>query len=234
MDRSRTDQNEGCALALAQIRAFARASGALWLPNHRTLIVSDLHLGKAERNARRGGGLWPPYENDATLSQLETEVTALGPKTLVMLGDSFDDSACVEALAEADRHRVSMLDHDRALVWITGNHDPAPHGLPGTSAPELRLGPLTLRHIADPDATGEISGHYHPKATIRTRGRQLKRKCFLMDSKRIILPAFGAYTGGLDVFHEAFAPLFGDDAEVILTGERALRAPLARLRALAA
>jgi DNA ligase-associated metallophosphoesterase len=196
--------------------------------------VSDLHLGKAERNARRGGGFWPPYENDATLEKLETEAAALAPKTIVALGDSFDDSACAGALADADRARITALADKRDLIWITGNHDPAPNGLPGEGAPELIIGPLTFRHIAEPQHGNEISGHYHPKASIQTRGRRIRRKCFLLDANRMILPAFGAYTGGLDIFDPAFAPLFGPDADVILTGEKALRAPVARLRALAA
>lgn len=225
---------EGCPLDLAGTQLLSRASGALWLPEARTLVVSDLHLGKAERNARRGGGLWPPYENEATLERLEAEVAALAPRTLVALGDSFDDSACADALAEADRQRIGALAEGRRLIWITGNHDPAPNGLPGEGMPELQLGPLTFRHIADPKQAGEVSGHYHPKASIQTKGRRIRRKCFLLDASRVILPAFGAYTGGLDIFDPAFAPLFGPDADVILIGEKALRAPVARLRALAA
>ena len=225
---------EGCSLELAGTSLLARASGALWLPASETLVISDLHLGKAERNARRGGGLWPPYENDATLERLETEIAALAPKTVVALGDSFDDSACADALADADRHRIEALAATRRLVWITGNHDPAPNDLPGEGIPEFKIGPLTLRHIADPQQTDEVSGHYHPKASIQTRGRRIRRKCFLLDANRIILPAFGAYTGGLDIFDPAFAPLFGPDADVVLTGEKALRAPVSRLRQLAA
>jgi DNA ligase-associated metallophosphoesterase len=212
----------------------ARASGALWMPDSHTLLVSDLHLGKAERNARRGGGLWPPYENDATLSRLEGEVKALKPNKIIALGDSFDDSRCVEALAESDRNRIIALAQNRDLIWITGNHDPAPNGLPGVGIAELMLGNITLRHIAEPQETLEISGHYHPKATLHARGRRISRKCFMHDAARLILPAFGAYTGGLDVLNPAFEPLFGPDAHVILTGEKALRTPVSRLRLLAA
>lgn len=223
-----------CSLILADAPLVARASGALWVAAQRTLVVSDLHLGKAERNARRGGGFWPPYENEATLSRLEAEVTALDPAMIVALGDSFDDSRCVEALAERDRARIAALADGREMVWITGNHDPAPNGLPGSGRAEIMLGPLTLRHIAKPEADAEISGHYHPKAMIHMRGRRIRRKCFLLDTRRIVLPAFGAYTGGLDVLNQAFEPLFGPDAEVVLTGETALRASVARLRKLVA
>ena len=224
----------GCALTLAGERLLARASGALWLPAHRTLVVSDLHLGKAERNARRGGGFWPPYENEATLTALEAEIAALAPATLVALGDSFDDGRCAEALAEADRARIAALAAGRRLVWIAGNHDPAPTGLPGEAMQTLALGALILRHIADPGSRGEISGHYHPKVTIHARARRIRRKCFLADAARVVMPAFGAYTGGLDAWDAALAGLFAADAEAVLTGERAMRAPLGKLRALAA
>ena len=219
---------------MAETPLLARASGALWVPDFRALIVSDLHLGKAERNARRGGGLWPPYENDATLSRLEAEVKTLKPQMIVTLGDSFDDSHCVSALADTDRDRISALADGRQFIWITGNHDPAPNGLPGEGKSELTLGSLTLRHIADAAQTGEISGHYHPKARLHSRGRRIARKCFLFDHHRLIMPAFGAYTGGLDILNPAFEPLFGPDAHAILTGEKALRTPVARLRLLAA
>jgi len=204
------------------------------MPDSKTLIVSDLHLGKAERNARRGGGLWPPYENDATLSRLEAEIDALSPDVIVTLGDSFDDPACIDALADSDRTRITALAEGRRLIWIAGNHDPAPNTLPGEAMEEMTLGTLTLRHIAKVGETGEISGHYHPKAMIHTRGRRISRKCFIFDRDRLIMPAFGAYTGGLDVLNPAFAPLFSQAADVILTGEKTLRAPVARLRQLAA
>lgn len=234
MSVTKTFSPEGCSFAMAQTPLVARASGALWVPDFHALIVSDLHLGKAERNARRGGGLWPPYENDATLSRLEVEVKALNPNIIVTLGDSFDDSRCVDALAESDRSRIAALAQARQVIWITGNHDPAPNGLPGIGKSELALGNLTLRHIAEPQKSDEISGHYHPKATLYARGRRISRKCFLLSAQRLILPAFGAYTGGLDVLNPAFAPLFGPDAHAILTGEKALRTPVARLRLLAA
>jgi len=118
----------------------------------------------------------------------------------------------------------------RRWIWVTGNHDPAPSGLGGEGADAVTLGPLTLRHIAEPGARGEVSGHYHPKASLRVRGRRIARKCFVAGADRIVLPAFGAFTGGLDVFHEAFAPLFDADACVILTGSRVAALPLSRLR----
>lgn len=222
------------ALPLHGETAQPRASGALWLPGTRTLVASDLHLGKAERHARRGGGFWPPYENIETLDRLEREIDALDPACVVALGDSFDDDACVGGLDDETRARIGRMVAARRWTWITGNHDPAPSGLGGQGADAVTLGPLTLRHIAEPGARGEISGHYHPKASLRVRGRRIARKCFMASADRIVLPAFGAFTGGLDVFHEAFAPLFGRDACVILTGTRIAALPLARLRRMAA
>ena len=231
---TKADQTpEGYRLSLAGTVLVARASGALWIPQERALLVSDLHFGKAERNARRGGGLWPPYENEATLTQLEQEAASLDPAMIVTLGDSFDDPRCVAALAESDRARITALADNHRLIWITGNHDPLPKELPGDNADSLDLGPLTLRHIADATQSDEISGHYHPKATVFLRGRRITRKCFLYDTRRIIMPAFGAYTGGLDVLDTAFEPLFDETAHAVLTGEKALPVSLTKLRTLA-
>ncbi len=221
-------------LALCGARFAPRAGGTLWLPDDRTLVVSDLHLGKAERNRRRSGGFWPPYDTLDTLNRLDSEIAALDPALVVALGDSFDDDACVDRLDPETRARIERMVEARRWIWIAGNHDPAPTGLGGEEAQEVRLGSLILRHIAEPGATGEISGHYHPKASIRVRGRRIARKCFVLDDRRMILPAFGAFTGGLDVFDPAFAPLFGDDARVILTGTRPVVVPVANLRRMAA
>ena len=221
-------------LSLTDEPVQPRASGALWLPGPGILVVSDLHLGKAERHARRSGGFWPPYENEETLNRLEAEIGTLDPACVVTLGDSFDDDACVEGLDEATRERVAALTGARRWIWVTGNHDPAPHGLGGESAETVRFGPLVLRHVAEPSAQGEISGHYHPKASLRLRGRRIARKCFLASEERVVMPAFGAFTGGLDVFAPAFAPLFDGEACVVLTGTPAVAVPLSRLRRLAA
>lgn len=217
-------------LTLLGERVHPRGSGALWLCGSRTLVVSDLHLGKAERHARRSGGFWPPYENAETLNRLESEIAALDPACIVTLGDSFDDSACIEGLDAETRQRIGAMVSARRWIWVTGNHDPAPPALGGESADAVTFGPLTLRHIALAGARGEISGHYHPKASFRIRGRRIARKCFLASASRIILPAFGAFTGGLDVFAEAFVPLLDRDACAILTGARPVSVPLAQLR----
>lgn len=193
-----------------------RPSGALWWPGARLFCVSDLHLGKAERMARRGGGLLPPYECAETLGRLDSEIEALSPETVLCLGDSFDDGPAVESLAEEHRLWIARLMAGRDWIWIAGNHDPAPLSLSGRHLGVYSRGPLTFRHIAEADSeAGEISGHYHPKA--RVGG--VRRPCFLIDRQRMILPAFGTYTGGMDLSEPALTGLMRNDARAILTGK---------------
>ena len=153
----------------------ALPSGALWWPSERLLCVSDLHLGKSERTARRGGPLLPPYEVVDTLTRLEGDVAALAPRAVVSLGDSFDDMDAAEALAPGFRDWIARLMAGRDWTWITGNHDPAPLGLGGHAAEGLRCGPLSFVHVATETGAGEVSGHYHPKAALRVRGRAVSR-----------------------------------------------------------
>ena len=205
-------------VTLAGVDLSARASGALWWPARSVLVVSDLHLGKSERIARAGGAMLPPYETRDTLARLDAEIAALGPRTVVCLGDSFDDAAVADGLAEDAVLWLTRLMAGRAWVWIEGNHDPGPVGLGGAHMADLPLAPLTFRHIAKPGASAEVSGHYHPKATVRTRGRQVSRPCFLHDSDRVILPAFGTYTGGLRCTSPVLTGLMRPEALAILTG----------------
>jgi DNA ligase-associated metallophosphoesterase len=217
-------------ILLAGITLTARPSGALWWPEARLVCVADLHLAKSERLARRGGPLLPPYETAETLDRLAAEIAALAPATVVCLGDSFDDCAAGEALAPADTARLVALIAGRDWIWIAGNHDPAPLALPGRHLAELRAGPLTFRHAASPDAApGEVSGHYHPKARLPVRGGAVTRRCFLADARRLILPAFGAYTGGLHATAAPLARLLAPDARAILTGAPCVGLPLAAL-----
>jgi DNA ligase-associated metallophosphoesterase len=198
-------------------------SGALWWPDARLLCVSDLHLGKAERMARRGGGLLPPYEGEDTLARLDAEVEARQPEVVVCLGDSFDDSAASDSLPELQRLWLARLMAGRDWIWIEGNHDPGPLALGGQHRADYTTGPLTFRHIARADAgPGEISGHYHPKA--RLRG--IRRPCFLTDGARLILPAFGTYTGGMDITEPALRALMARPARAILTGPTSVAVPL--------
>jgi DNA ligase-associated metallophosphoesterase len=218
----------GQPISLAGAALAARASGALWWPAERLLAVADLHLCRSERLARRGGALLPPYETAETLGRLAAEVADLAPARVVCLGDSFDDCAAGRALAREDAARLTALAAARDWVWIAGNHDPAPLGLGGRHLAELRLGPLVFRHAAAAaPEPGEVSGHYHPKLRLPVRGAAITRPCFVFDARRLILPAFGAYTGGLRTDHPALRRLLGADARAVLTGEPCVTLPLA-------
>lgn len=212
------------AFTLSSAALLALPSGALHWPERRLLCVSDLHFGKSERLARRGGALLPPYETRETLSRLDAVIEAVQPETVICLGDSFDDLTAAHALPEAERLWLARLMAGRTWIWIEGNHDAGPVEIGGSHRADYALGPLTFRHIADTAQSGEVSGHYHPK--MRLGGQS--RPCFLLDSRRLILPAFGAYTGGLRHDDPALEGLMGAGALAILTGSRALPCPLGR------
>lgn len=212
---------------LQEARLTARGTGALWWEDARLLCVSDLHLGKSERLARRGGTLLPPYDTRETLARLNSELADLEPQTVICLGDSFDDSLAAEHLDEADRIQIATMMAGRRWFWVEGNHDPGDLGLGGTAVEALERGPLTFRHIAHSlAAPGEVSGHYHPKMGVTTRAGHITRPCFVYDTRRLILPAFGAYTGGLSANDPALNTLFGADACCILTGSKTSTIPL--------
>lgn len=202
----------------------ALASGALYLPELETLCVSDLHLGKSDRIARRGGPLVPPYETRRTLDRLAQDIDITTPERIICLGDSFDDLAAAHSLCDTDRDRLRALQEGRKWVWVEGNHDPGAVPFDGETTTDHQLGPLRFRHIATVGAQGEISGHYHPKCTARGAGPG--RACFVYDRDRIIMPAYGAYTGGLSVTDPAIQRLFPDGGLVVLTGIKALPMPL--------
>ncbi len=206
----------------------ALPSGALFWPARALLCVSDLHLGKSDRMARRSGALLPPYESIETLDRLDADIDALRPGTVICLGDSFDDLTAAETMPDPLAARLVSLMAGRHWVWISGNHDPGPIDLGGTHLADYRDGPLVFRHIAEPGAMGEISGHYHPKARITLRGRRISRRCLLRDDARLILPAYGAYTGGLFCDRPALSDLMATDAEAILLGETPIRLPMPR------
>ena len=201
-------------------------SGALWWADCQLLVVGDLHLGRSERTAREGGALLPPYESIHTLNRLETEIARTHPRTVVLLGDTFDDLQSARALAEDVLERLRRIAAGRRMIWIAGNHDPGPVELPGAHLAELTEGPLTFRHIAEPSGSAEISGHYHPKARLRLKGQYISRPCFLADTQRVILPAFGTYTGGLDITSPVFSGLFNAGGTAYLTGLRIHALPL--------
>ncbi len=198
-------------------------SGALYWRSENALVVSDLHLGKSERIARRGGALLPPYDTIETLTRLSADISAVRPKTVICLGDSFDDLAAAESLDPGHYDTIARLQAGRRWVWIEGNHDPGPVDLGGEHLGELALGALRFRHIAEAGADpGEVSGHYHPKAKIR----HMSRPCFMRDAGRLILPAYGCYTGGLDWMTPVLRDLFEPKAVAYLTGSRVLAVPV--------
>ena len=203
----------------------ALPSGALYWATQDMLVVSDLHLGKSERIARRGGTLLPPYDSEETLARLADDIGSAVPATVLCLGDSFDDLIAAEALSDAIRARLTSLQAGRRWLWLEGNHDPGPVDLGGTHLNEVTEGPLTFRHIAEADTDpGEISGHYHPKARLR----RASRPCFMMDDTRLILPAYGSYTGGLDWTTPVLRDLFAEKAIAYLTGRQVLAVPVPR------
>ena len=210
------------AFTLSGETLHALPSGALYWPAQRLLCVSDLHLGKSERLARRGGALLPPYETRETLHRLEAEVDRTAPATVICLGDSFDDLAAARGLEDEARLRLARLMAGRDWTWIEGNHDAGPVEIGGTHRASLSLGALTFRHIADASQSGEVSGHFHPKARLKGTARP----CFLLDADRLILPAFGTYTGGLRTEDGTLRSLMKKDALAILTGPRAIPIPM--------
>lgn len=211
-------------LTLGPETLHALPSGGLYWPARGLLAVSDLHLGKSERIARRGGTLLPPYEGQATLDKLDADITACAPRVVLCLGDSFDDLAAAESQPEDQGLWLARLMAGREWIWVEGNHDPGPLALGGSHKAEARIGALIFRHIALRGESFEISGHYHPKARLAGQARP----CFLADSRRILLPAYGAYTGGLHCHDPALSALMGTDALAVLTGARALAIPMPR------
>jgi DNA ligase-associated metallophosphoesterase len=211
-------------LAVAGVALVADIAGALFWPEERLLAVSDLHLEKGSAFAARGV-LLPPYDTASTLERLARLIQRYAALIVVALGDNFHDIGGPARLAASDRK--SLLDMQRGRDWIriAGNHDPEPRdGIGGAFARSLAVGALQFRHEPKPQANdGEIAGHLHPSARLHRRGRTLVRRCFASDGKRLVMPAFGAYTGGLNIRHAEFLKVFGALAFTAhLIGERRL------------
>jgi len=206
----------------------ALTSGALWWEEQQILTVSDLHLGKSNRMARRNGLMLPPYETRDTLARLEADIYATNAATVICLGDSFDDLAAAESLTEDEALWINRLQAGRKWFWLEGNHDPGPTNFGGTHLGEYSASSITFRHIAQPASGGEISGHYHPKATIKTHRQSTTRPCFLYDSDRVILPAYGTFTGGLRTNSLILQNLMQNHARAILTGPTLQIVPMPR------
>jgi hypothetical protein len=196
-------------LHLQSRKLVARPSGALWWPAERLLAFADLHFEKGSSFALRGQ-LLPPYDTRETLSRMAAEIARFDPATVVCLGDSFHDLGGWARMHAGDAGLVAALAAGRRWVWIAGNHDAElPRSLPGETAAHFERRGLVFRHRAESErAAPEVSGHYHPKIAVRARGKVLVRPCFLEDGTRLILPAFGAYAGGLDANDEALRPIF--------------------------
>ncbi len=216
----------GHQFTLAGAELIALGSGALWWPKQSLLCVSDLHLGKSERIARHGGGILPPYDTRDTLNRLAADLSRCNARIVVCLGDSFDDTGAALSLPEAEKLWITRLQAGRRWVWIEGNHDPGPVEMGGTHMAELPSAPLTFRHIAKPGACAEVSGHYHPKAQMRSRGRAVSRPAFLVDQDRVILPSYGTYTGGLFSHDPVLSSLMRPEAFALLTGRTVHAIPM--------
>lgn len=201
-------------LSLGGLELEPDLSGALYVGDYRALLVADLHLEKGSSFVRRGLCI-PPYDTRSTLSRLEAVVQRLKPSRLISLGDSFHDRSAGERIDAADFDRLRRLCETMEVCWLTGNHDPVlPEQLSGRVASEVALGPVTLRHLPQPrqETQFEIAGHLHPVASISRRGRRITSRSFVADETRIVMPAFGAYTGGLNVSSPEIASLFADNS----------------------
>ena len=217
---------------LAGVDLLPLVSGALLWPAERTLVVADLHFEKGSSIAKRGRRL-PPYDTAATLGRLGADIAAHDPRRIIALGDSFHDDDGAGRLGASDRETLARLAEGRQWIWVAGNHDPAPPAdLPGMAVGEMALGPLMFRHQAEPGhAEGEISGHFHPVASLKARGKTLSGRCFGFDDRRLLLPAYGAYTGGLDILTPVVARHFRRPFQVqIIAGSGLYRFPSTRLR----
>jgi len=218
-------------------RLMLDPAGVLAWPARRLLCVSDLHLEKGSHFAAAGRGFVPPYDTRETLQRLRLALQRWRPARLVLLGDSFHDARGALRLSAEDAAALRRMLDGIEAVWVLGNHDPEPpEGLPGAFAAEWRDGAFVFRHQAVPGAVAgvEVSGHFHPKATVPTRAGGVTRPCFVADAHRLMMPAFGAYTGGLDAGDPAVSSLFPRGARLFLLGrDRLFSVPAARRRAAA-
>ncbi|WP_184156475.1 ligase-associated DNA damage response endonuclease PdeM [Sphingobium lignivorans] len=203
----------------------ALPEGALVWQERSALILADLHFEKASAYACRGSML-PPYDSVATLDALEGLMARIRPREVWCLGDSFHDMGACDRMDEGTRRRITGLTASCRWIWITGNHDPRPTpDMGGETLHETRVADIILRHEARPNEAGaEISGHFHPKWRLNLRGRLVSRRCFVLSARKLIMPAFGAYAGGLDVAAPAIRALVGQGSEALVPiSDRLLR-----------
>ena len=207
----------------------ATASGALFWPAQNALLVADLHLEKASWFARLGQFL-PPYDSQATLTAISSEAERSGAARLYCLGDSFHDEFGCERLPATARSLLTDLTSKLDWTWIVGNHDPGfQDHCGGRIADEVEIGGIILRHEAvRGELRPEISGHFHPKLRLHLKGRQVSRRCFVLAPTKLIMPAFGALTGGLDAHPPEILGSVGSNAAALVpVSDRLLRFPLA-------
>jgi DNA ligase-associated metallophosphoesterase len=216
-------------LAVAGTDFVADPAGALYWPEHGLLAVADLHLEKGSSFAERRV-LLPPYDTVATLGRLAQLLARYAPRTVVAVGDSFHDRRGPSRLDRADRASLKAMQRGRDWIWITGNHDPEPaEGVGGQFMVSLKLGGLTFQHRPENAIDGVIAGHLHPVARVARRGRAVSRRCFACDGRRAVMPAFGAYAGGLNVRDRAFTAVFETLAfTAYMLGERRIYAVAAK------
>ena len=223
-ERERITDYAAQRLSLCGKAFVADMAGALYWPGERTLIVADLHLEKGSSFAKRGAML-PPYDTQDTLQRLAECIDRYEPRRVVALGDSLHDTEAAARIAPANREILRILQEDREWIWITGNHDPViAADLGGTCTDRLDLGGIRFVHVPRVGrVTHEIAGHMHPAAKLSLYGHTIRRPCFVGNGRRLMLPAFGTYAGGLNVLDAAFAPLFGNDGmSVWILGQEGL------------
>lgn len=199
-------------------------NGGLWWPARQVLLVADLHLEKGSYFASRGQ-LLPPYDSTETLAQLAHCIDQYQPSQVICLGDSFHDPCAFDRLPAETRLQLRRLTRQTEWIWITGNHDPViADDLGGKSVADYALDTIQLRHQAHPhDMRPEISGHYHPKLWLHLRGRLVARRCFAQAPTKLVLPAFGAFTGGFDVTDPILSAALGMPLTAIVASKTGIR-----------
>ena len=203
----------------------ALRTGSLFWEEMGILCVSDLHLGKTHRLNRFGAGALPPYENIDTLKRLQEDIHNTNPSCVICLGDSFDDPLAEKSLSTNEIDSLKILQKGRDWIWISGNHDPYTSCKYGNYLNSFSKSAITFRHIAVEGENGEISGHYHPKISVKLSNATVVRACFIADQNKVIMPAYGTYTGGMSVRSEEIKQLIDPSAIVMLTGKKIRAVP---------
>lgn len=192
-------------------------SGALYVPAQRVLVVADLHFEKGRAIGLRNRRPLPPYDTEATLQRLAGVVDLYDPSTVVCLGDSFHDLPSVDRFVGAAQRLVDRLAAGRRWIWVCGNHDPVlPARLGGESAVDFSLGSLIMRHDHGDGDAATVIGHFHPVALALIGGRLYRGRCFALNRRLLVMPSFGAYTGGLNILHPDLAGLLGPRCQIWL------------------